>query len=103
MTATTASPCPDAAALSRYVHGQLAELAAEQLARHVDHCPHCQRQLDALTHRQDSLIDALRHADAAGPGRDPDDLARLIERAQQSGIDGRPRPAEPIGLDPFVD
>jgi serine/threonine protein kinase len=87
----------------------LPETDAEELGRHVDRCPRCQRHLDRLAHRRDGLLDGVRRAGAADRSGEPTDLARLIEKAQQFGPRtapvppvARPRSTEPIALDDFV-
>ena len=55
-----AQQCPQMMALARYASGSLAEEAADAVLKHLDHCSRCQRVVDDMARRDDSLIGALR-------------------------------------------
>jgi serine/threonine protein kinase/putative intracellular protease/amidase len=80
--AISSSPCPDASLLKQYVSGALDESAAAEFARHLEHCPQCQRNVDQQTH--DSLLKALRHPVPAVSANDETVLHRLIDRARET-------------------
>lgn len=56
----SAQQCPNMMALARYASGSLGEDAADAVLKHLDHCTRCQRVVDDMARREDSLIGALR-------------------------------------------
>ncbi|MBC8350516.1 MAG: protein kinase [Planctomycetes bacterium] len=86
--------------------GNLAEMEADRLVRHLDSCNDCQRQIDDMSRRADSLVAAIRRPVA--PARDSQELARLIAKAKGARSEEN-TPAltsdnkvEPVALDQFV-
>jgi serine/threonine protein kinase len=105
--AVSPSRCPDASFVKQYVSGALDESAAAEFARHLEHCPRCQRQVDGQEH--DSLLHALRHSPANVAPNDETALHRLIDRAQQLPPTSQEAaetvtatPPEAVPLDVFV-
>ena len=98
--------CPDSSRLTQYVSGVLETEDADSLALHLDGCSSCQRRVDELTHRKDSLIDAVRRSSEAVSVSDHSDLAGLLEKAEQlRGSTIRPSrtgPVRTLSLKEFV-
>ncbi len=100
------SPCPDAEVLTQYVSGVLESKAAESLANHLERCRTCQGRVDGLTHRKDSLLEAVRRSSDAVSVSGQSNLAVLLEKAQrlrgtQASPDKR-APVRAVSLDVFV-
>jgi anti-sigma factor RsiW len=52
--------CPDADRLRDLLDGMLADREQDDLSRHLDHCPHCQRRLESLTAGEEVWAGAAR-------------------------------------------
>jgi len=59
--------CPSRAELMEYSVGKLSNEASDTLANHLDSCPSCQAELDALPEPDDTLVARLRAPVAADP------------------------------------
>lgn len=107
-TYSVTSACPNAMILAQYASGMLTELIATEVSDHIDECSRCQRIVDDMSQRNDSLLDAIRHqvdTDANNGAT----LNRLIADAQQFAQTDDPPPArqrstndEPVAIDEFV-
>ena len=108
---TAASSCPDAVVLERMIRGQVSDVEADDLARHVLQCDRCAAVLDRFTDLN-PLLQAMRsHKATRSWPVDPvveDLVARLssallpgmpaagasTERAASTGHEGQPLSTE---------
>ncbi len=60
--------CPTSAELTAFVQGDLPETALDDLAAHLEHCPHCEALAQTLDHATDPAQAALRRAARAEAG-----------------------------------
>ena len=78
--------CPTEETLATYVSGALDETVAESLTEHLHQCGECQRQVDQLLVKADSLVGVLRNAGPDLPETQVEsNLNLLIDRARQIG------------------
>lgn len=104
----TKTDCPDGSMLARYVSGSMAEARAESLFAHIESCGKCQRHVDEMARRADSLVSAMRRPVAAPSVRDSQELNRLIETAKAEHRTAVTPPfssdnkIEPVPLDHFI-
>lgn len=105
--------CPQMMALARYASGSLAEEAADAVLKHLDNCTRCQRVVDDMARRDDSLIGALRRGIIPETTNSPS-LQGLISAAKNKiefvsetrEFNDTALPAtteEPVEFDSFVD
>ncbi|MBM83613.1 MAG: hypothetical protein CMJ78_23895 [Planctomycetaceae bacterium] len=79
--------CPPLKTLLSYASGSLMEDDAINLLEHLEICPRCQRQVDELTHREDSLLKAMRPTGLSeGGNKKPGQLQNLIDQACQPAM-----------------
>ena len=78
--------CPPLQSLMSYSSGSLLEEDADSVIAHLEICPRCQRQVDELTHREDSLLKAMRIGPQLKPlEEEGTKLANLINKACVEG------------------
>src|SRR6476620_6048481 len=73
-TVMTGTNCPGGEELARFAVGDLDGPALVRSARHVEHCPACERALESLETHPDPLVSSLRTPAATGPFAVPPDL-----------------------------
>ncbi len=81
MPASIATECPSRELLVEYASGTLAEVAAETLSVHLEGCEACQRRVDELMGRADSLMGVLRNTPVP-PTRVESNADHLIAQAK---------------------
>ena len=80
MTPAIATGCPAGDILATFASGKLDESSADLVVAHLEGCPACQKSVDKMAPRPDSLVKALRqvHTDSASGGQQ---LEKLIQAA----------------------
>ncbi len=77
--------CPDRDTLQQLLLGQLPPPRGEQLAQHLEECPHCSTVVESLS-AEDTLVEAIRAQATPGDGPETESVRRLIERLRQPEI-----------------
>lgn len=79
--------CPSPEVLTGFVHGTLADRAAETVAAHLDACPACETRVEALEGRAEGLLARLRQTvppwDSVTDPELPRALAALVQSCSQ--------------------
>jgi WD40 repeat protein/serine/threonine protein kinase len=75
----TPLPCPDPSRLARLLDGELSQSEQDELTRHLDACPRCQRAVEELASGGRSWSEVAAHLGAEEPGGEPEPaLARAV-------------------------
>jgi serine/threonine protein kinase len=94
--------CPTSDQLTSYVRGTMLESGAVEISSHVETCSNCQRKVDTLVGRSDSLIAPLRQRDGLGQQANGN-VERLVAQAvggtgkagpRSGGADSATKPVE---------
>lgn len=98
--------CPPNNQLTAYVRGTMLENRALEISDHVEACLNCQRKVDALVGRSDSLIAPLRQRETLGKKADAQ-VDRLVAKAIGGGNpDSAPAATasatKPVELEVFI-
>ena len=98
-------PCPDAARLERLAEGELPSGEQEELTRHLDACPDCQRGLEEVAAGRPAWQRAVRHVDRERLSPDSAFWPALRQLEHEAGRDDATRaegdgePSEEVALD----
>lgn len=97
--------CPPTDTIAQLISGSLDEIDAERIFLHIEQCKDCQRTVDQLERRADSMLAQVKRGRAdrqqVDKSRDDKQLSELIRKAQSLGerdtsVNETDRPTMPI-------